>query len=139
LTSGSTGEKHERRVAEVMHAGVFTCRPDTPISEVARRMVEYDASALVVTDDQGYLLGVVTRTDLVTLRAFDEYWIEMSAEHAMVRQVITIPPQATIREASRLIVDKKIHRLVVVQQEGERLRPVGILSQTDIVRDMAQS
>jgi CBS domain-containing protein len=75
----------------------------------------------------------------VTLRAFDEYWIEMSAEHAMVRQVITIPPQATIREASRLIVDKKIHRLVVVQQEGERLRPVGILSQTDIVRDMAQS
>jgi CBS domain-containing protein len=99
-------------------------------------MVENDVSALVVTDDQGYLAGVVTRTDLVTLRAFEDYWAEMTAEHAMVRQVVTISPQATLREACRLIAERKIHRLVVVEDEGDQLRPVGVLSQTDIVRDM---
>jgi predicted transcriptional regulator len=99
-------------------------------------MVENDVSALVVTDDQGYLAGVVTRTDLVTLRAFEDYWAEMTAEHAMVRQVVTVSPQATLREACRLIAEHKIHRLVVVENEENQLRPVGVLSQTDIVRDM---
>lgn len=130
-------ESKDKLVAEVMHRGVFTCRPDTPVAEVARRMVEHDASALVVTDEQGHLVGLVTRTDLVTLRAFEDYWAEMTAEHAMVQLVITITPEATVRQASRLIVEKKIHRLIVVEEDGDQLRPVGVLSQTDIVRDMA--
>jgi CBS domain-containing protein len=130
-------EKMEKLVADVMHSGVFTCEPGTPVPEVARRMVEHDASALVVCNGDGYLEGLITRTDLVVLRAFDDYWREMQARHAMVRQVITISPRATMREASRLLSEKKIHRLIVVEEEQGQLRPVGVLSQTDIVRDMA--
>ena len=130
-------EQEGKLVTQVMHHGIFDCRADTPVAEVARRMVEHDVSALVVTDEQGYLLGLISRTDLVTLRAFEDYWPEMTAEHAMVRQVITVSPQATMRQASRLMVENKVHRLIVVETEGDRLRPVGVLSQTDIVRDMA--
>lgn len=131
--------KGDKLVIDVMQHGAFDCQPTTPVAEVARRMVEHDVSALVVTDAQGYLVGVVTRTDLVTLRAFQDYWAEMTAQHAMVQQVITITPQATVRQASRLMVEKKVHRLIVVEGEGDRLRPVGVISQTDIVRDMATS
>lgn len=134
---GDKMKQREKLVDEVMHRDVLSCRPDTPVAEVARRMVEHDVSALVVIDDRGYLMGVVTRTDLVTLRAYEDYWAEMTSEHVMVRSVITISPQATVRQASRLIAEKKIHRLIVVEHEGNQLRPVGILSQTDIVRDMA--
>jgi CBS domain-containing protein len=128
--------KEERLVDQVMHRGILDCQPGTPVAEVARRMVENDVSALIVTDEQGYLAGVVSRTDLVTLRAFEEYWAELTAEHAMVQQVVTISPQASLSKACRLIVERKIHRLVVVENEGDQLRPVGVLSQTDIVRDM---
>ena len=130
-------EREDKQVAEVMRRGAFTCQPYTAVTEVARRMVEHDVSALVVTDDQGYLMGVVTRTDLVTLRAYEDYWAQTTAEHAMVRQVITISPQTSIRQASRLMIEKKVHRLIVAEVEGDRLRPVGVISQTDIVRDMA--
>jgi CBS domain-containing protein len=123
-------------VAEVMHPGVYACQPDTPVTEVARRMVDHDVSALVVTDYQGYLAGVVTRTDLITLRAFEDYWAELTAEHAMVRQVLTVSPQATVRQACNLMVENRIHRLVVVEEEEAWLRPVGVVSQTDIVRNM---
>jgi len=121
-------EQEGKLVAQVMHHGIFDCRADTPVAEMARRMVEHDVSALVVTDEQGYLVGLISRTDLVALRAFEDYWPQMTAEHAMVQQVITVSPQAPMRQASRLIV---------VEAEGDRLRPVGVLSQTDIVRDMA--
>lgn len=124
-------------VAEVMHPGVYACQPGTPVTEVARRMVDHDVSALVVTDDQGYLAGVVTRTDLITLRTFEDYWAELTAEHAMVRQVLTVSPQATVRQACNLMVENRIHRLVVVEKEEACLRPVGVVSQTDIVRKMA--
>jgi CBS domain-containing protein len=130
-------EMEDKPVADVMQLGTFNCQPNTPVAEVARRMVEHDVSALVVTDDRGYLMGVVTRTDLVTLRAYEDYWAHTTAQHAMVQQVITISPQATVRQASRLMVEKKVHRLIVVEEEGDRQRPVGVISQTDIVRDMA--
>jgi CBS domain-containing protein len=130
-------EMEDKSVADVMQRGTFNCQPDTPVAEVARRMVEHDVSALVVIDEGGYLMGVVTRTDLVTLRAYEDYWAHTTAQHAMVQKVITISPQATVRQASRLMVKKKVHRLIVVEEEGDRLRPVGVISQTDIVRDMA--
>lgn len=126
-------------VKDVMHKGVYSCRMDSPISEVARALVAHDVSALVIVDDEGYLNGIITRTDLVTLRGFDDYWRQLAAEHVAMREVYTISPEATMREASHLMSKHRVHRLVVVEREGSRLRPIGILSQTDIVRDMAQA
>jgi len=102
-------------------------------------MTTYDVSAVVVTDVEGNLSGIISRTDLVKLRGFDEYWHGLTASHAMQADVITCTPDMPMREASKLLVTNRIHRLVVVEAAGtsEALRPVGILSQTDIVRDMA--
>ncbi len=134
------GERRGRlnkRVAEVMHAGVVACQTDTSIPEVARLMTRHSFGTLPVLDEAGCVIGVITRTDLVVLRAYEDYWRELRAEHVMVRDIVAVTPEQTVAEAARLMAERKVHRVMVCEPCENGLRPVGILAQTDIVRDMS--
>ena len=48
----------------------------------------------------------------------------------MTEKVVTISPEATVKEAARIMIDKKIGCLPVV--EGMKL--IGIITETDILR-----
>ena len=52
------------------------------------------------------------------------------------REVVTIGPRQTVRQALRVLVAHNIGALVVV---GEADRPVGIVSERDIVREAARN
>ena len=51
----------------------------------------------------------------------------------MTSKVISISENATVGEAARKLLESHIHRLLVVSEGGT---PLGILSTTDIVREM---
>lgn len=53
------------RVAEVMRPNPITVPDDAPISSILRQLVESEARRLLVVDEEGALVGVVTRTDLL--------------------------------------------------------------------------
>lgn len=132
----------DRLVSEVMHRGVLTCRRDTPIQDVARTMSEHDVSALVVVDDAGHLSGLISRTDLVNARLYEQYWKHwrgLTAGHIMVTEVVSVQASDTLQQASRLMMERHIHRVVVVEGDGPGVRPIGIVSVTDVVRDIASS
>ncbi|HMQ31126.1 MAG TPA: CBS domain-containing protein [Chloroflexaceae bacterium] len=131
----------ERLVGEVMHHGVLTCRRDTPIQDVARTMSENDVSALVVINDEGHMIGLVSRTDLVNARLYEQYWRHwrgLTASHIMVTDVVAVGKGDSTQLASKLMMERRIHRVVVVEEAGEGKKPVGILSVTDLVRDIAR-
>ena len=120
-----------------MHRGVITCRPDTRIDEVAETMEAEDISALVVIDESGDAVGVISRTDLVNARFVQPYmkhWRGMNAEHLMSKPVISVTLDVAIKEAVKLLRARHIHRLVVVEEQAGHKRPVGILSVTDLAR-----
>ena len=50
--------------------------------------------------------------------------------------VFTVKPDQTVREAVALLVDKRIGAVVVVEVTG---RPVGIISERDVVRELAKN
>jgi CBS domain-containing protein len=129
---------HVALVRDLMTPSVAFCHPSTPIPQVARQMRNLDVSALVVVDDEGKMLGLISRTDLVTLRAHDEYWQGLRAEHVMIKDVVCVTPDTPLNEALEILLARKIHRLVVVDDCNVRSKPRGILSLTDIVRDMAE-
>jgi len=131
----------EVRVRDWMHEGVITCSPDTPIAEVAATMDAKDISALVVVNEAGDAIGVISRTDLVNARFIQPYlkhWRGMTAEHLMSKPAISISPEALITDAARIIQEKRIHRLVVVESPAGHVRPVGILSVTDLARHVSK-
>lgn len=124
-------------VRDWMHQGVVACRPETPVDEVAETMDAKDISALVVIDRAGDAVGVISRTDLVNARFVQPYlkhWRGMTAEHLMSKPVISVTPDIAIKQAVELLRTRRIHRLVVVEEQGGHIRPVGILSVTDLAK-----
>ena len=124
-----------------MHQGVITCRPDTPVNEVAETMDMKDISALVVVDGAGEPIGVISRTDLVNARFIQPYWKHwrgMTAEHLMSKPVISVAADTDIKAAVEMLHEKRIHRLVVVETVDNHKRPVGILSVTDLAKHVGE-
>jgi len=124
-------------VQEWMHRGVITCHPEISVAQVAEIMDSNDISALVVVDAEGDALGVISRTDLVNARFIQPYmkhWRGLNAEHLMSKPVISVSLDTTISEAVQMLNEKRIHRLVVVERIGGHVRPLGILSVTDLAR-----
>lgn len=124
------------KVRDWMHRGVIACTPETPASEVAGAMAAHDVSALVVLDGDGYVVGLISRTDLVNatfVQPYLHHWRGLSARHLMSSPVISVREDASVEAAIALIRERKIHRVVVTVAEGHRERPIGILSVSDVV------
>lgn len=131
----------ERTVGEVMHRGTLSCLRETPIQEVARQISQLDVSALVVVNEAGHLIGLVSRTDLVNARLYEQYWKHwrgLTAGHIMVTEVVSVRASDTLQHASKLMMEQHIHRVVVVEQQNNGLTPIGVLSLTDLVREIAR-
>lgn len=131
----------EKQVQEWMHRGVITCRPETPVAEIAATLDTNDISALVVIDGKGDALGVISRTDLVNARFIQPYmkhWRGLNAEHLMSKPVVSVSGETSVDEAVQLLNEKRIHRLVVVESSGGHRRPVGILSLTDLAKHVRE-
>ncbi len=131
------------RVADVMNTSVITISDEAPLSEAIDTLRRNRISALVVVDHSGHMVGVISQTDL--LRAWQESTDNPEVMNSavggyMTRDVISCAPLKSLDYAMRLLNEQKIHRLVVVETRdggrfvSDRMMPVGILSQTDIVR-----
>jgi CBS domain-containing protein len=119
-----------------MHRGVIICWADEPLVDVALRLCEYDINALFVLDDSGRAVGVISQTDLA--RAYMEgNWQGRTADEIMVTDVVTITGDIPLNAAIQVMLDKKIHRLLIVQGGRTPNRPVGVLSLSDIISEMA--
>jgi CBS domain-containing protein len=100
-----------------------------------------DISALVVVDGTGDALGVISRTDLVNARFIEPYmkhWRGLNAEHLMSKPVISVTADTMISEAVQMLNEKRIHRLVVVEKISGHVRPLGILSVTDLAKHVGE-
>lgn len=53
------------RLRRIMKRGVMVARPDTPVEDIARMMVENDFTVVPVIDEKGFVIGVVTQFDVI--------------------------------------------------------------------------
>jgi CBS domain-containing protein len=120
-----------RIVADVMSRAIVVARPNTGLEHLARGMSERRSRSVLVLDERGRTLGVVTGHDLL------EAGPETTAEELM-RPPVTIFPSATLREAADAMVRSEIHRLVVTDPGEPHAVPLGIVSSYDIVAEMAE-
>jgi len=124
----------EKLVRDIMHRGVITCKPDTLLKEVVRIMSDTDVHALIVVGPNGEAKGVVSHMDL--LRVYGRNLLDLKAEDVMTPRVISISPEAPITEAIEIMLERNIHRLLVAEETPEGKNPVGIVSTTDVIREM---
>ena len=129
------------RTLSVMQAkrfGVWTIASTATLLEVAREKVNRNISGLVVADAEGCLEGLITRTDLVRAAHDRRDWMNLTANDYMVRNVVTVRLDDSLQHVMDLLIEHHVHRVVAVEPEDDKLRPIAVLSAADVVYHMAQ-
>lgn len=123
----------------------ITIDPKTTLPDAHRLMKDCHIRRLPVVE-HGKLVGIVTLGDIreagpsdaTTLSIYEVHYLlsKLSVEKVMTRHPLTISPNATIRQAAKLMLENKIGGLPVVEEESGKL--VGIITESDIFRVLAQ-
>ncbi len=125
-----------KMVRDVMSRNVMACNPETTVREAAQRMAEHNVNALVVVEEaSGELEGLVSRSDLASV--YDQDYDAVMVEAVMTHDVQTIIPNIPVSAAVLIMLDHKVDRLVIMHSKPAPQRPVGVLSLSDVVRDIA--
>ncbi|WP_284045692.1 CBS domain-containing protein [Paractinoplanes maris] len=130
-----------------MTTDVITASGDAPVKELVDLLREREISAAPIVDDFGVVLGVVSWSDLHEIievaqpvrsrrwwrRAFPPrlYWPEGTAAGIMNGPPVTIGADASLTAAARLMHQRAVGRLLVVDA-GHKLR--GIVSRSDLFK-----
>jgi CBS domain-containing protein len=140
-------------VRDVMTRDVITVRPETPLKDVARLLVEYAISGVPVVSPDGSVLGVVSEADFLLkeqaggeaprhrplaslfgdsapTRERLEKVAAATAGEAMSSPAIAIEADQSVHEAADLMVRRAVNRLPVTDHRGL----VGIVTRADLVR-----
>lgn len=118
------------KVRDVMTKGVECVRPDDSIKDAARKMKDMDVGPMPVCGDDGKLAGMVTDRD-IAVRAVAEGKDPMTCrvKDVMTPDVFWCFDDQDVSEASKMMKDKQVRRLVVLSREK---RMVGIVSLGDL-------
>jgi CBS domain-containing protein len=137
-----------RMVADVMTAPVVSVQPDTPFKIMIERLTEHRIGALPVVGPDGRLLGIVSETDLVRKEEGPReaehspflaglVWRRQPADTGgttaadfMSAPPVTIPSGASLSAAARLLHQRNVRHLPVVDPAG---RLVGMIARRDLL------
>lgn len=115
-------------VQTVMTTEVAMVRTTEMVGTVRRMMIEEGIHSVPILDDADKLQGIITSSDLV-----EEWDADMGVTMVMTEAVETVSPLATAVEAAKLMLDQRIHHLVVM--DGGAV--VGVVSSFDLLRELA--
>lgn len=131
------------RVRDLMTPDVITVLPDDSIATAYELMLDHRIRHLLVIDEDGDLVGVLTHRDLLRNSLIERAGLPLSfqrdvmhqirVEEVMTSEVETTEPGQWLQEAALLMYENKYGCLPVI--EGSR--PVGILTEADFVRFFA--
>jgi CBS domain-containing protein len=108
-----------------------TCRLDTPLDDASRLMNEAHCGTLVVLDNRGHPVGILTDRDLaISIGKTTRRASEVFARDAMTSPVHTCGPDESVMTALDRMSDARIRRLPVVDSNGALN---GVVSIDDIV------
>jgi CBS domain-containing protein len=106
------------------------CAPDTSLEEVAKMMVEIDCGCIPVVDENSKPIGMITDRD-ITVRtvAKGKNPLDLTAGKVMTGDVYTVTPETSIEECCRMMEQKQVRRIAVVDAEGACC---GMVAQADV-------
>ena len=129
------GLRTKMLVKDVMSSPVVTMNENKSSNEVAIAMDRGDLGAIIVTNEGGKSIGIITERDLV-LRVLAKNLKpdSVNLREIMTTPLVTIEPEATITEAARRMNRLDIRRLGVIYKGNL----VGIISSKDVLGVMPE-
>ncbi len=137
------------RVMDVMNKEVVAVQKFDDINQAAKILSENNISGLPVVDKENRVIGIISEADVLSMmgarrgHTFKDIIRHLFGEplperkmgdlvgDIMTAPAVTIRPGVDITEAAKVMDEKRIRRLPVVDDDGKLL---GIISRRDIVR-----
>jgi len=149
-----------RTVGECMLLQAPLVTTATPLFEVLRQVQETPSRRAIVIDGDGKAIGVIADSDILAARGFmtrhnpvmalagrlslrfpEEFLRRVSSSGPLVAQQVMRPrlyavtPAAPVAEAVRLMLEQRIKRLVVVDEQG---KPLGLVDRQQMLRALIE-
>lgn len=136
---GCTVKLENKLLRDVMTRGVVTVPIGSTVKQIAILLSKHSLSEAVVIGHDGSAAGVISNMDILKVIGKDN-WENVPIESIMTPYIETVKPTSTLAEAARIMGDKHIHRLLIFSEQGVGAsnRPIGIVSASDIVREVAR-
>jgi CBS domain-containing protein len=126
-SAGSTVDLRE--VREVMTAAPEAVRQNDSLQQAAGLMKEHHIGDVLVEDETGRLIGIVTDRDIVVRAAAEGRNPQLTpVGDVFTREVTSVAPTDTVQDAMHMMRTHDIRRLPVVESG----RAIGIVSLGDI-------
>ncbi|MER7730037.1 CBS domain-containing protein [Streptomyces erythrochromogenes] len=123
--------KHLRTVNDVMTHAVVSVDREMPIHDIVGAMRRWGFSSLPVVSAEGRVVGVVSEADLLAKAEGTDDSHRVTAGQLMTVPPVTVPKDATIAGAARLMAKGPFKRLPVVDGDG---RLMGVVSRGDLLK-----
>lgn len=143
---------------QIMNRDVVTVKKGASVEEALKLMTKHHVSGLPVVDADGYIVGIITESDLllkdqapvldkprpikghqpvpeeVLEKAYKKARAEL-VEDAMTKDVIAFSEDSLVADIARVMVELGINRVPIIRDR----KVVGIISRMDIIKAMAAS
>ena len=117
-----------RRCREIMTSNVTTATRELSLRRVAALMRDGDMGSLPVTENKK-LVGIITDRDIVIRAVAEGKAAETKVGDVMTAEVFSVKADDFVFEAIRLMGDKQVRRIPVINETGEL---VGIIAMADV-------
>jgi arabinose-5-phosphate isomerase len=130
---GLLGRQLLLKVEDIMRSGAANpiVRDEMKISRVLVKITQARAGSATVVNKKGKLAGIFTDGDLRRHLELDAGLTQRKVKEIMTRNPVTVGPKMLAAEAMRILKEKKIDEVPVVDKNH---RPVGLLDVQDLLR-----
>ena len=118
-------------VRDIMSRPPITAKETETVAGVSKLMGKHDIGCVIIIDKSGNPVGIITERDIVQrVAARNVLPSELKVADTMSKPIATVSPNATVNDAAKLMNNRKIRRLGVI--DGGKL--VGIVTMKDILQ-----
>ena len=109
---------------------VYTIGPGHKVSAAVTMMTERNIGALVVTNNTGRVVGIISERDVIRMSSLNEAVFDLAVADVMTRDVIVGVPEDDIMSVAHTMTEKRFRHLPVLDQN----KLVGIISIGDVLK-----
>ena len=109
---------------------VITVRPDQSIKDVIELLVEHDIGALIVVDEHGQPIGIISERDIIREAARTGPFLDQNVARAMTEDPIVASPQDDLGAVLQTMIAGHFRHLPIIDQE----RLIGVISIRDVLK-----
>ena len=111
---------------------LISCKKNDTVKAVAQLMSKHNIGSIVITNDNGNPVGIITDTDLRKKIATGDYGVDVSVDTIMSGPVVTVKEGTSLIEMMIAMMAQNIHHLCITADGTTNSRATGVYSGRDI-------